>query len=52
MRDYMALLSTWMMRIRRTESRHISDSQHHIDEINAALRRRRRKTKFDRARRD
>lgn len=37
----MAILSTWMMRIRRIEGRLMQDSQTYIDTIEAELRRRR-----------
>ncbi|PKF70427.1 hypothetical protein CW360_14100 [Pseudomonas fluvialis] len=37
----MAILSTWMMRIRRVEGRLMQDSQAYIDTIEAELRRRR-----------
>jgi len=37
----MAILSTWMMRIRRVEGRLMKDSQAYIDTIEAELRRRR-----------
>ena len=37
----MAILTTWMMRIRRVEGRLMRDSQAYIDTIEAELRRRR-----------